>query len=112
MDEGFAKLLDDLKSEYGTRFEAHGVRFDQLELALRQAKKEIETLKTALDTKEKEVTNIKQRANDQEQYMRSWSIRVLDLPIPQGQDASDPSTVMKVVHQEVFLPIFRGAPLT
>ncbi len=66
-DEGFTKLLDDLKSEYGTRFEAHGVRFDKLEKALRDAKSEITALQEALATKEKEVTSIRQKANDQEQ---------------------------------------------
>jgi len=109
VDEDYAKLIDDLKSEYGTRFEAHGVRVDQLEASLMKAKSDIIALEKALEVKEREVTTIKQRANDQEQYIRSWSIRVLDLPIPQGQDASDNNIVMKAVYNQVLLPIFRGA---
>jgi len=109
VDEDFAKLIEDLKSEYGTRFEAQGVRMDQLEAALRQARADITSLEKALDEKEKEVTTIKQRANEQEQYMRSWSIRVLDLPIPQGQDPNDNTIVMKHVFNLVLLPILKGA---
>ena len=109
IDEDFAKLIDDLKSEYGTRLEAHGIRFDKLEASLREAKGEIQKLKEALQVKEKEVINIKQKANDQEQYIRSWSIRILDLQIPQDQDCSDTSVVMKHVFNQVLAPILRGA---
>jgi len=109
VDEDYAKLIDDLRKEFGTRFEAHGVRFEKLEASLLQAKGTITTLEKALEVKEKEITTIRQRANDQEQYIRSWSIRVLDLPIPQGQDSSDNTIVMKAVYSQVLLPIFRGA---
>ena len=66
-------------------------------------------LKTAMEEKEREVSNIKVRANDQEQYMRSWSIRILNLAIPRAQDASDPDVVMRLVFSKVLEPIFRSA---
>ncbi len=109
IDEDFARLIEELKQEYGTRLQAHGIRFDKLEESLREAKREIDSLKTALQTKEEEITTIKQKANDQEQYIRSWSIRVLDLPIPRDLDSSDTSVVMDQVFNQVLAPIMRGA---
>ncbi len=109
IDEDFAKLLDDLKQEYGTRFQAQGIRFDKLEESLREAKSEINNLKSALQKKEEEIVTIKQKANDQEQYIRSWSIRILDLTIPRDLDSSDTSVVMDQVYNQVLTPILRGA---
>ena len=107
IDEDYAKLLDDLRNEYGTRFEAHGIRFDKLEKSLREAKGEITKLQEALQVKE--ITTIKQKANDQEQYIRSWSIRILDLQLPQALDHSDTAVVMDSVYNQVLVPILKGA---
>jgi hypothetical protein len=65
-------------------------------------------LKEALQEKDREVTNIRERLNEQEQYSRSWSIRILNMKLPAG-DSTDPYKVMQHVHEKLLIPIFRGA---
>jgi hypothetical protein len=83
-------------------------RFDRLEKLWGDAKKENKELQEALQEKEREIVNIRERMNDQEQYTRSWCIRVLNLPIPQA-DATDPLKVMQHLYDKILLPIFQGA---
>jgi septal ring factor EnvC (AmiA/AmiB activator) len=64
-------------------------RFDKLEKLWSETKQENKSLKEALQEKERELINIRERMNDQEQYTRSWCIRVLNLSIPQ-EDSTDP----------------------
>ncbi len=101
-DANLTKLLEEIRAEFSTKM-------SHFESLLKESQKEVAVLKTAMEEKEREVSNIKVRANDQEQYMRSWSIRILNLAIPRAQDASDPDVVMRLVFSKVLEPIFRGA---
>ena len=71
--------------------------------------KENHDRKKDMEHKEKEIEQIRIRANDQEQYIRSWSIRILDLELPFGKDKSDPWVVMQHVFDVVLMPILEGA---
>ena len=95
--------------------ETYGGRFDKLEGLLEGHKKEvkglkdeIEELKKTLADRDKELYSCKERQNEQEQYVRGWSIRILNLAIPEAE-ASEPEKVMNHVHNRLLLPIFRGA---
>lgn len=86
-----------------------GVRFDKLELMLADVLSENKELKKALEEKDKEIAELRRHANDQEQYMRSWSICILDLGIPTNVDSTNPEKVMELVYEKVLLPILNGA---
>jgi hypothetical protein len=83
-------------------------RFDKLEKMWSETQQENKALRVALQEKERELVNIRERMNDQEQYHRSWSIRVLNLQIPQA-DATDPTKVMQALYNKILMPIFQGA---
>jgi hypothetical protein len=109
VDESVVKLLDDIRREFSRKLDAYGARFDTLETLLASYQAENTALKAALDEKEREITSLKRQTNDQGQYLRAWSIRILDLPIPPDEDAHDNYTVMKHVFHKVLKPIFQGA---
>ena len=109
LDEGLVKLIDDLKNDFKVRFDAQEGRFLELKALLIGVQTENSTLKTALEEKEREIIGLKKKSNENEQYMRSWSIRILDLQVPKGQDSTDPDTIMRLVYDKLLLPILEGA---
>ena len=87
---------------------SYTARFDKLEGLLSEVSKENKCLKESLVDRDKEILRLSKKLNAQEQYNRSWSIRIMNLEIPESE-ASDPERVMKHVYDSVLLPIFRGA---
>jgi septal ring factor EnvC (AmiA/AmiB activator) len=83
-------------------------RFDKLERMWSDTKEANRQLQNALQEKDREINNIRERMNEQEQYTRSWSIRVLNMKLPQSE-ASDPLNVMQQVYNRLLLPILQGA---
>jgi hypothetical protein len=83
-------------------------RFDKLEKLWTDAKAENRALKEALNEKERKIGNIRERLNEQEQYTRSWCVRVLNMKLPTA-DSTDPYKVMQNLYDRLLLPIFRGA---
>jgi hypothetical protein len=64
--------------------------------------------KTAMAAKDSQILRLKEKINDQEQYVRGWSIRVLNLKIP-PDEATDPEKVMLHVFNRILEPILQGA---
>jgi uncharacterized protein YhaN len=85
-----------------------GRRFDNLESLWKDTKAENTMLKAALQEKEREIVNVRERMNEHEQYTRSWSIRVLNMNIP-PDEITDPFKVMNHLYNRLLLPIFQGA---
>ena len=90
-------------------------RFDKLEKIMKEVKdenkelkKEQKEMKRTLEERDQEILRLRERLNDQEQYARSWSARVLGMQIPES-DATDPIKVMRHVYARLLLPIFQGA---
>jgi len=108
-DEGIAKLIDDLRRDFTCKLDAYGARFDTLEKLLAVSRQENRELQKAMEKKEQEIEGLRRTANDQEQYIRSWSIRIMDLPVPFGVDSHNNEVVMRLVYETVLLPIFQGA---
>lgn len=103
--------LEELKTLINTYSE----KFDRLEGILKtvkdenkEMKKEMKELKKTLGERDDEILGLRERLNDQEQYARSWSIRILGMQVP-AEDATHPTKVMRHVHSRLLLPIFRGA---
>jgi len=103
------QLLEDLKADFNRRFDAQDARMMSLNSLLTQVTTENQQLKTALEEKERQVLALERKMNNQEQYQRSWSIRILNLPIPADQDSSNTDVVMRTVFSKVLEPIFQGA---
>ncbi len=106
-----AGQLDELK----TIINGYKERFDKLDRLIEEMKKENKELKKqhkemkqTLEERDAEIFSLRDRLNDQEQYIRGWSVRVLHVDIPE-EEATDPYKVMKQVHSRVFLPILQGA---
>jgi hypothetical protein len=95
-------------AELASIIKGYAERFDRLENLLTETRKENASLKTALHSKDGEILKLKEKINDQEQYVRGWSMRILGLKIPQ-EDATDPEKVMLHVFKHVLEPIFQGA---
>lgn len=83
-------------------------RFDKLEEILGALKIENRDLKATIADRDQEIFALRDRLNGLEQYGRNWSIRILDLPIPDSE-ARDPKKVMQIAYNKVLLPIFQGA---
>ena len=109
VDEGLAKLIEDLRTDFSTKFARLEALLESSKNDLISSKKEVADLTKAMEEKEREVSYLRWKANDQEQYARSWSIRVLDLAIPAGVDASDTDQVMRLVFDRLLKPILEGA---
>lgn len=83
-------------------------RFDKLEGMLKEVRQENGQLRRILEDRDKEIYRLRDRLNELEQYGRGWSIRILNLKVPE-EDASNPAKVMQLVYQQVLLPILQGA---
>lgn len=110
-DNNIASSLEELKNQ----LDEYAKRFDRLEGLLEGYKKEVKTLKgeikelkDTLEDRDKELYSYKEKQNDQEQYIRGWSIRILNLAVPE-EEASEPEKVMQHVHNKLLLPILKGA---
>jgi len=99
-----AERLEDISKQLA----AYDRRFDKLENLLAESQKENRELKKTIQDRDAELLRVNQKLNDLEQYGRSWSIRILNLPIP-SSESSDPLAVMEHVHDKVLSPILRGA---
>jgi hypothetical protein len=95
-------------AELSNTLASFGSRFDKLEKLWTDAKAENRMLKDALQEKEREIVNIRERLNEQEQYTRSWCVRILNMKLPQN-DSTDPLKVMQHVYDKLLLPILQGA---
>ena len=87
---------------------SYATRFDKLEGLLSDVRAENKQLKSVIADRDKEITNLARKLNAQEQYNRSWSVRILNLPIP-ADDATQPERVMQHVYTKVLEPLLRGA---
>jgi hypothetical protein len=83
-------------------------KFDRLEKLWTDTREENRQLKSALQEKDREISNIRERMNEQEQYTRSWCVRVLNMKLPE-EDSTNPCKVMQHVYKRLLLPILEGA---
>ncbi len=96
---------------YSTRFDKLEAMLDAVKKENKELKKEQKEMKETLEERDQEILKLRERINDQEQYARGWSARVLGMDIP-ASDATDPVKVMGHVYSRLLLPIFRGAVQT
>jgi hypothetical protein len=102
-----AELIAQL-AELNANLKSYAERLERIESILAITRQENAELKTSLSAKDSQILKLKEKLNDQEQYARGWSIRILNLKIP-ANEATDPDKVMQHVFQRVLEPIFQGA---
>lgn len=100
--------VNDKLEEMSKTIASFSTRFDKLEGLLANTVKENKELKKVISDRDSEINRLSVKLNDLEQYGRSWSIRILDLPIP-ADEAEDPLRVMQHVYDGVLAPILKGA---
>ena len=69
---------------------------------------EKEILKVTVSRQAIELAELRNSLNEREQYARSWSMRVLNVPVPKESE-SDTRLVMQSVYDNLIHPILEGA---
>jgi uncharacterized protein YoxC len=69
---------------------------------------EIQAKDKALDDLSSSYTNLVSRCNELEQYSRSWSVRVFNIPLS-DEEEKDGTTTKEKTYELAFLPILQGA---
>ena len=80
----------------------------RLETLVLELKKENTDLRKQLQERDNEVVTLKSQINTMDNYNRSWSIRIFNLPIP-AADASSNIKVANIAYSHVLRPILEGA---
>ena len=83
-------------------------KMESMENLLKSTQKENSKLNDQVQNQAEEISYLKDRLNDREQYARSWSIRCLNMPLSKDKE-TDPRHVMHTVYKELLHPILTGA---
>jgi hypothetical protein len=79
-----------------------------IEESMRQLSAENTDIKTSLASTQATIHTIQGNQIRMDQYNRSWSVRVMDLPLSPA-DEENPFRLAETVYSKVFLPILQGA---
>jgi hypothetical protein len=103
-----SKSMEDLQEEMNEKLSALMEEVKLLTNSLRTVKKENEEMKQTIQNQADEIADLRNNINDREIHARSWSIRALNIPIPEGQESNN-GAVMEAVYKELVAPILEGA---
>jgi hypothetical protein len=93
MNEKLSTLMEEVRS---------------LKDTLKDMKSENVALKERVQQQEETIAVLRNDMNDREAHARSWSLRVINIPIPEGQE-TDNRIVMNAVYNSLVVPILEGA---
>ena len=79
-----------------------------METAMKEAARDNKRLQTTVDNQACEIAYLKDCLNKREQYARSWSMLILNIPLPAGQK-SNTKVVMDTIYDKLMIPILEGA---
>lgn len=100
--------MEEIQEEMLDKINGLTEKLANLESTLKEAISSNIKLKATVDSQAEEINYLRDCLNEREQYARSWSIRVLNLPLPPGQE-SNTRVVMNSLYQRLLLPILEGA---
>jgi hypothetical protein len=100
--------MERLQAEMNSKLTALVEEVRSLSGALKQVKDENVQLKQTLENQADEIADLRNELNERELHARSWSIRVVNLPLPEGRE-TDNRVVMETVYKELVVPILEGA---
>ena len=105
------KAMDNLAadiSDMSTKLSYMMEKMENMEKLLTTTQAENLKLGEVIKHQADEITFLKDRINDREQYARSWSIRCLNIPLTKDRE-SDTRYVMQQVYDVLLKPILEGA---
>ena len=74
--------MEEMQSETNSKLSELIEKFEQLEASLLAVTQEKEILKVTVSRQAIELAELRNSLNEREQYARSWSMRVLNVPVP------------------------------
>ena len=100
--------MEEMQSDMNSKLSSLMVKFEAMEAALLAMTREKETLRGMVTEQAAEIADLRNSLNEREQYARNWSMRILNVPVPQDQE-TDTRFVMQAVYDTLILPILEGA---
>jgi hypothetical protein len=100
--------MEKLQAEMNNKLTALVEEVRNLSSALNKVKEENRQLEQKVVQQDDVIADLRNELNDRELHARSWSIRVVNLPLPEGKE-TDNRTVMETVYKELVVPILEGA---
>ena len=100
--------MEEMQAEMNTKLSALMDKFEILEVSLLAVSREKEVLKVTVVEQAVELAELRNSLNEREQYARSWSMRILNIPVPSDNE-SDTRCVMQAVYDNLIHPILEGA---
>ena len=97
-----------MQAEMNTKLSALMDKFEILEASLLAVSREKEVLKVTVAEQAVELAELCNSLNEREQYARSWSMQILNIPVPSDNE-SDTRCVMQAVYDNLIHPILEGA---
>jgi hypothetical protein len=91
-----------------TALESLPAKVAALEKLLHESNARNTALQQQIATKDKLIADLTAKTNSLEQYNRSWSVRLNNIHLPNG-DKTETYTVMQTVFDKALRPIFEGA---
>ena len=103
-----SKSMEELQEEMLDKLNILTEKIEDMEAALKTVSSENKKLRETVRNQEEEIMHLKDCLNERETYARSWSMRVLNIQLPQGQETNT-RAVMEAVYSKLLLPILEGA---
>ena len=100
--------MEEMQSEMNSKLSSLIEKFELLEASLIAVTRDKEALKVTVAAQAAEIADLRNSLNEREQYARSWSMRILNIPVEKDQEA-DTRHVMQMVYECLILPILEGA---
>ena len=100
--------MEEMQSEMNSKLSALIEKFELLEASLVSVTREKEALKVTVAEQANELAELRNSLNEREQYARSWSMRILNIPVHKDNE-SDTRHVMQAVYDHLIQPILEGA---
>jgi hypothetical protein len=102
------KDLEEIVKSLRGEFSTITTKLTKMEAQLDTIVAENKELKIMVSERDAEIRSLKAHLNSLEQYNRSWSIRVMGLPLSADEE-KNPDSVKKKIYANVLLPILEGA---
>ena len=100
--------MEEMQIETNAKLSALIEKFELLEASLMAVTREKEVLKVTVAEQATELAELRNSLNEREQYARSWSMRILNIPVHKDHE-TDTRRVMQAVYDHLIQPILEGA---
>lgn len=102
------KDLEEIVKSLRGEFSTITSKLTKMEAQLDAIVAENKELKSMVSERDTEIRSLKLQLNSIEQYNRSWSVRIMGLPLTTDEERS-PDLIKQKIYTSVLLPILQGA---